>query len=156
MGFVKEISNNIGSSNMKKVAIILWLSALLALLAGVSYAIAYDWEGFRQFPGYLASVPSSNWLAVIFAMLTFHAMDLLCLYSILLMLGARLKFSTGIKALAAGRFASMLTPGKELHIPAEAVMISKQNVALPTAAAAASTKTLFHLMWVCISGAIAL
>src|ERR1700742_4200180 len=130
---------------------------LLLLLATCYAASRYlDSDYFTVFVQTLRQVTFAGWVMIGLCTASCYGLDFLRLYSLLRVLGYRLPLFTGIQVGAVSEFASVVTPTAELHIPATVYVLSKRGIEASAATAAVVSKTLYILMWVSLSGVLAL
>ena len=101
-------------------------------------------------------VDALHWLVLIPATVAFYGLDWLRFRALLAILGHRLPLRLGLELAAVSYFVTCLTPTAELHLPAMVLWLVQRGYPLGAATAAALAKSIYMLLWVCVTGLIGL
>lgn len=133
----------------------LWLAVVAAAAWGLVRLIERA-GGTGAIGDAAARIDVAHWAALAPATLAFYSLDWLRFATLLAILGHRLPYRLGLELAAVSYFVTCLTPTAELHLPAMVLWLVRRGYPLGAATAAGLAKSIYMVLWVCVTGLVGL
>jgi uncharacterized membrane protein YbhN (UPF0104 family) len=123
---------------------------LAGTLVGAGVLAAVYAGGARGMLRFALEVRLRSWLALTALTLAFYSLDYVRFWSLLAVLGHRLRYLVGLQLACVSYFVTNLTPNAELHTPAMIFLLHQDGVPVAEAAAASLVKSIYMMLWICV------
>jgi uncharacterized protein (TIRG00374 family) len=144
------------SVRFKSLRIVFSFILLAATVVGASWVILHYIGGRERFFGMIRAIAPWQWAVLIVLTVFFYFLDYVRWYTLLYLVGIRLRLCDGIRLTFVSYFVSTLTPTMELHLPVMVFLLMKAGVPGPKATAVTMTKSLYMVLWICIFSFVSL